>query len=89
MLFAVLCLGTGSGSDFKASQKTGRRLKVSSDRLGEAGSRTCDPWFNLTHHSDSNALAFMYSIFSIGKVYRQMYGRKFSFTATREQPRKT
>ena len=27
---------TGSGSDFKASQKTGPRLKVSSDRLGEA-----------------------------------------------------
>ena len=27
---------TGSGSGFKASQKTGQRLKVSSDRLGEA-----------------------------------------------------
>ena len=27
---------TESGSDFKASQKTGPRLKVSSDRLGEA-----------------------------------------------------
>ena len=26
---------TGSGSGFKASQKTGQRLKVSSDRLGE------------------------------------------------------
>ena len=36
---------TGSGSGFKASQKTGQRLKVSSDRLGEAGNRTCDPWF--------------------------------------------
>ena len=36
---------TGSGSDFKASQKTGPRFKVSSDRLGEAGNRTCDPWF--------------------------------------------
>ena len=40
MLFVVLCLGTpkgstGSGSGFKASQKTGQRLKVSSDRLGE------------------------------------------------------
>ena len=35
----------GSGSGFKASQKTGLRLKVSSDRLGEAGNRTCDPWF--------------------------------------------
>ena len=50
MLFVVLCPGTpegstGSGSGFKASQKTGKRLKVSSDRLGEAGNRTCDPWF--------------------------------------------
>ena len=50
MLFAVLCPGTpegstGSGSGFKASQKTGLRLKVSSERLGEAGNRTCDPWF--------------------------------------------
>ena len=45
-----LCTGapegsTGSGSDFKAPQKTGPRLKVSSDRLGEAGNRTCDPEF--------------------------------------------
>ena len=30
---------------FKASQKTGHQLKVSSDRLGEAGNQTCDPWF--------------------------------------------
>ena len=50
MLFVVLCPGTpegstGSGSGFKASQKTGQRLKVSSDRLGEAGNLTCDPWF--------------------------------------------
>ena len=30
---------------FKASQKTGQRFKVSSDRLGEAGNGTCDPWF--------------------------------------------
>ena len=36
---------TGSGSGFKASQKTGPRLKVSSDRLGKAGNRTCDPLF--------------------------------------------
>ena len=28
---------TGSGSGFKASQKTGLRLKVSSDRVGEVG----------------------------------------------------
>ena len=39
--FVVLCPGTpegstGSGSGFKASQKMGQRLKVSSDRLGEA-----------------------------------------------------
>ena len=50
MLFVVLCPGTpegstGSGSGFKASQKTAQRLKVSSDRLREAGNRTCDPWF--------------------------------------------
>ena len=50
MLCVVLCPGTpegstGSGSGFKASQKTGQRLKVSSDRLREAGNRTCDPWF--------------------------------------------
>ena len=50
MVFVVLCPGTpegstGSGSGFKATQKTGQRLKVSSDRLGEAGNRTCDPWF--------------------------------------------
>ena len=50
MVFVVLCPGTlegstGSGSGFKASQKKGQRLKVSSDRLGEAWNRTCDPWF--------------------------------------------
>ena len=50
MVFVVLCPGTpegstGSGSGFKASQKTGQRLKVSSDRLREAGNRTCDLWF--------------------------------------------
>ena len=50
MLFVVLCPGTpegstGSGSGFKASQKTGQMLKVSYDRLEEAGNRTCDPWF--------------------------------------------
>ena len=50
MLFVVLCPGTpegstGSGTCFKTSQKTGQWLKVSSDRLGEAGNRTCDPWF--------------------------------------------
>ena len=50
MLFFVLCPGTpegssSSGSGFKASQKTGHRLKVSFDRLGEARNQTCDPWF--------------------------------------------
>ena len=44
MLFVVLCPGTpegstGSGSGFKASHKTRQRLKVSSDRLGEAGNQ--------------------------------------------------
>ena len=50
MLFVVLCPGTPEGSNcdgsgFKVSQKTGQQLKVSSDRLGEARNRTCDPWF--------------------------------------------
>ena len=50
MVYVVLCPGApedsiGSGSDFKASQKRRPRLKVSSDRLREAGNRTCDPWF--------------------------------------------
>ena len=49
MILVVLCPetpdgSTRSGSGFKASQKTGQRLKVSSDRPGEAGIRTCDPW---------------------------------------------
>ena len=57
MVFVVLCPGTpegstgsgsGSGSGFKASQKTGQRLKVSYDRLGEAGNQTCDPWFTIS-----------------------------------------
>ena len=52
-LFVVLCPGTPKGSTdscsgFKASQKTGQQLKVSSDRLGEARNLTCDPW--LTRH---------------------------------------
>ena len=49
ILFVVLCPGTpegstGSGSGFIASQKTGQRLKFSSDRLGEAGNRTYIPY---------------------------------------------
>ena len=55
MLFVVLCPGTpegstGSDSGLKASQKTGHRLKVSSDRLGKAGNRACDPLFTCTRH---------------------------------------
>ena len=78
MLFVVLCPGTpegstGSGSGFKASQKTGQRLKVSSDRLGEAGNRTCDPWFTKERffttlkycfaHSSSGLQALYYIVF--------------------------
>ena len=52
MLFVVLWPGTPegstrSGSGFKASQKTGQWLKVSSQGLGEAGNRTCDTWENV------------------------------------------
>ena len=41
ILIVVLCQGTSegsasSGSCFKESQRTGQRVKVSSDRLGEA-----------------------------------------------------
>ena len=48
MLCVVLCPGnpegsTGGGSGFKASQKMGQRLKVSSDRLGEAGIEPAAP----------------------------------------------
>ena len=48
MVLWFLCPGTpegstGSGSDFKASQMMGPQLKVSSDRFGEAGNKTCDP----------------------------------------------
>ena len=31
----------------------------------------------------------LYSKFSFGDVYRRIYGRKFSFTATRKRSRKT
>ena len=61
MLCVVQCPGTlegstGSGSGFKASQKTGQRLKVSLDRLGEDGNRTCDPWF--TRHSSAICVTY-------------------------------
>ena len=50
MVFVVLCQGapkgsTGSGSGFKVFQKTKPQLKVSSDRLVEAGNQTYDPLF--------------------------------------------
>ena len=66
MLFVVLCPGTpegstGSGSGFKASQKTGQRLKVSSDRLGEAGNRTCDPWFTRHRFILVHNFAFLFN----------------------------
>ena len=65
MPFVVLCPGTpegstGSGSGFKASQKTGQRLKVSSDRLGEAGNRTCDPWFTRHRFIPYTTAAFIF-----------------------------
>ena len=61
MLFVVLCPGTpkgstSSGSGFKASQKTGQWLKVSSDRLGEAENQTCDPWFTRHRFMTSQTL---------------------------------
>ena len=67
MLFVVLCPGTpegstGSGSGFKASQKTGQRLKVSSDRLGEAGYRTCDPWFTRHRFIPNTSAASLLSL---------------------------
>ena len=70
MIFVVLCPGTpegstGSVSGFLASQKTGQQLKVSSDRLGEAGNRTCDPWF--TRHRfipyTTAAYIFLFNIY--------------------------
>ena len=68
MLFVVLCPGTpegstGSGSGFKASQKTGQRLKVSSDRLGEAGNRTCDPWFTRHRFIPYTTVASRYALY--------------------------
>ena len=72
MPFVVLCPGTpegstGSGSGFKVSQKTGQQLKVSSDRLGEAGNRTCDPWFT-RHRSKCVFVAMFLGCTSTGRV---------------------
>ena len=51
MYFVVLCPGapedsTGCGSGFKVSQKTGSRLKVLFDRLGEPGIELGTPGYN-------------------------------------------
>ena len=48
MVFVVLCPGTpegstGSGSDFKASQKTGQRSHPAD--WEKPGIEACDPWF--------------------------------------------
>ena len=56
MLFVVLCPGTPggstcSGSGFKASQKTGKLLEVSSDRLGELGIDDTFKRFRFSMHS--------------------------------------
>ena len=71
MLLVVLCPGTpegstGSSSGFKASQKTGQRFKVSSDRVEEAGNRTCDPWF--TRHRFILFVAVFLGCTSTGRV---------------------
>ena len=73
MLFVVLCPGTpegstGSDSGFKASQKTGQRLKVSSDRLGEAGNRTCDPWFTRHRFIPYTTAASLVCVFVVRKT---------------------
>ena len=56
---------TGSGSGFKASQKTDQRLKVSSERLGEAGNRTCDPWGQFHQR--------VYDVFCLKNIVRSSY----------------
>ena len=83
MLFVVLCPGTpegstGSGSGFKASQKTGQRLKVSFDRLGKAGNRTFDPWF--TRHrfipfttAAKVILEYRVAVITAGKIKELIY----------------
>ena len=82
MLFVVLCPGTpegstGSGSGFKASQKTGQQLKVSSDRLGEAGNRTCDPWFTrhrfIPYTTAASLKSFLYTSSQVAKSCTLIY----------------
>ena len=62
---------TGSGSDFKASQKTGPLFKVSSDRLGEARNRTCDPWF--TRHRFIPYTLFKQSVYPCSAIIDKNY----------------
>ena len=91
MLFVVLCPGTpegstGSGYGFKASQKTGQRLEVSSDRLGEApGNQTCNPWFTrhrfipyTTAASDLNLHCFLKRIYpgAVGQGLNTLKNKK-------------
>ena len=84
MLFVVLCPGTpegatGSGLCFKASQKTGQRLKVSSHRLGVAGNRTCDPWFPRHTRSipyTTAASQKLLFIVSLSKIHRYLFNEK-------------
>ena len=92
MVFVILCPGTpegstNSGSGFKASQKTGQRLKVSSDRLGEAGNRTCDPWFTrhrfipyttAASHLSYQMLSALKALMHIDSIY--IYITKWLFT---------
>ena len=79
MVFVVLCPGTrggstGSCSGFKASQKTGQQLKVSSDILGEAGNRTCDHWFIRFARVCSNVDDFNNrNLFLTAKLLKQGY----------------
>ena len=84
MFFVVLCPGTpegstGSGSDFKASQKTGQRLKVSSDRLGEAGNRTCDPWFTRHRLIPYTTVATLYCLWPCSLAVSVLAGWVYAF----------
>ena len=63
MLFVVLFPGTpkgstGSGSGFKASQKTGQRLKVSSDNWEKPGIEPATPLVVCVHNGCSTLFSF-------------------------------
>ena len=84
MFFVVLCPGTpegstGSGTDFKASQKTGQRLKVSSDRLGEAGNRTCDIWFTRHRFIPYTTVATLYCLWPCSLAVPVLAGWVYAF----------